>query len=149
MIERLIAQHEVPPGVAIRHVPGPLGVEVVADLDDLSYAFAQLIENALDAISDGDGAASDGAVTVNTRVIGESVSVSVCDTGSGIATDIMPRVFEPLFSTKGFGVGLGLPIIKKVAEQNDGEVTITSEPGLGTAVTLTLPLSRSSKFAAA
>ena len=53
--------------------------------------------------------------------------------------DVLSRVFEPLFSTKGFGVGLGMPIVKQIMEQHGGGIEIVSEQGRGTGVTLWLP----------
>jgi signal transduction histidine kinase len=64
----------------------------------------------------------------------------VRDTGPGIPPETLERIFEPLFSTKGFGVGLGMAIVKQIAEQHAGEVEVDSTPGEGTEVTIHLPL---------
>ena len=69
----------------------------------------------------------------------ESLSVSVTDTGTGIPPDELEQIFEPLFSTKSFGVGLGMPIVKNIVEEHGGTVQVTSEPGTGTTVTVILP----------
>ena len=61
------------------------------------------------------------------------------DTGPGIPPEVLPRVFEPLFSTKGFGVGLGLPAVKQIMEQHSGGIGVDSVPGQGTRVRLWLP----------
>ena len=62
----------------------------------------------------------------------------VADTGGGIPADVLPKVFEPLFSTKSFGTGLGLPMVKQIVEQHGGTITIASEAGKGTRVTVRL-----------
>jgi signal transduction histidine kinase len=64
------------------------------------------------------------------------------DTGIGIAEDDVDKIVEPLFSTRGFGVGLGLPTAKRVAEQHGGGLEIRSELGKGTMVTIWLPISK-------
>jgi signal transduction histidine kinase len=61
------------------------------------------------------------------------------DTGLGIPPEIREKIFEPLYSTKGFGVGLGLPTVKQIMEQHDGGIEIESIEGAGTQVTLWLP----------
>jgi signal transduction histidine kinase len=61
------------------------------------------------------------------------------DTGSGMPPDVYERIFEPLYSTKGFGAGLGLPVVKQIMEQHGGGIEIESEPGRGTRVCLWLP----------
>ncbi len=70
------------------------------------------------------------------------------DTGPGIAPDILPRIFEPLYSTKTFGTGLGLPTVKQIVEQHGGEVELSSELGVGTRALVRLPLPRSQEIAA-
>jgi signal transduction histidine kinase len=63
----------------------------------------------------------------------------IADNGPGIPAENLAKVFEPLFSTKSFGTGLGLPMVKQVIEQHSGTVDIASTPGKGTKVTIHLP----------
>jgi K+-sensing histidine kinase KdpD len=84
--------------------------------------------------------AAAGAITIATRVVGERVTLSLGDTGPGIAAETLPRIFHSLFSTRSFGMGLGLPTARNIVEQHDGTITVESAPGQGTRVTITLPL---------
>jgi signal transduction histidine kinase len=84
-------------------------------------------------------------LTVTTQVSSGRLEIRISDTGCGISEEVMSRVFEPLFSTKSFGIGLGLSIVKSIMEQHDGNVEINSQAGEGTTVTLWLPTSNSQK----
>src|SRR5207244_12587776 len=70
---------------------------------------------------------------------GELVLV-IEDTGPGSSAENLARIFEPLFSTKSFGTGLGLPTVKQIVNQHDGTIAVDSEVGRGTRVTVRLPL---------
>ncbi len=71
------------------------------------------------------------------------------DQGSGIPAEVYERIFEPLFSTKGFGVGLGLPVVKQIMEQHGGGIEVKTEVGRGTTVRLWLDPEADMKGAAA
>jgi signal transduction histidine kinase len=71
------------------------------------------------------------------------VAVEIADTGVGMDEDALGRIFEPYFSTKATGTGLGLTIAKRNVELNGGTIAVTSERGRGTTVTFTLPAAAS------
>lgn len=75
---------------------------------------------------------------MSARAEGQQVVLTVLDEGEGMAPEILHRVFEPLFTTKppGQGTGLGLPIARQMMKDHGGDITLTSEPGAGTRVTL-------------
>jgi signal transduction histidine kinase len=91
------------------------------------------------------GAAAEKAATgervmsVTTAASGGRLEISFSDTGSGMPADVLDNAFEPLFSTKAFGVGLGLPTVKQIMELHSGGVEIESVEGHGTRVVLWLP----------
>ena len=68
------------------------------------------------------------------------VAIAVKDTGTGITPENMEKLFEPLFTTKAKGIGLGLAVSKKLAEANGGRIEVESEPGKGSTFTLYLPV---------
>jgi signal transduction histidine kinase len=72
------------------------------------------------------------------------VAVEISDTGVGMDDDALRRIFEPYFSTKATGTGLGLTIAKRNVELNGGTIAVASERGRGTTVTFTLPVAPSS-----
>lgn len=109
-----------------------LQAEVEADLPpvqgmgaELNQIWANLIDNALDAVATG------GSVLVAARREGNRVVVEVTDDGPGIPAEIRERIFDPFFSTKdvGKGVGLGLDIVRRSIERHDGEIDVESRPG--------------------
>ncbi len=81
-------------------------------------------------------------LTISTQDSGERIGIFVQDNGNGIPSDKLERIFEPLFSTKSFGVGLGLPIVKQIMEQHNGDIEIQSEADKGTTAILWLPVTQ-------
>lgn len=70
------------------------------------------------------------------------MEISFQDTGNGIPEDMQARIFEPFFSTKEEGIGLGLPIAQRIVEEHGGEISVESKPGQGTSFTISIPLSK-------
>lgn len=121
-------------------------VPVMAGAVRMEQVAVNLILNALDAVEGCDGA----VVRVTLETAGREVRLTVSDTGSGIAADVLPRVAEPFFSTKtqGEGLGLGLAICKAILSEFGGDLSIVSHPGKGTTVTVALPLAEPLREAA-
>ena len=119
------------------------------DPDRLRQVVINLVDNAAQAMAEMPAdAAHDRALTVSTRQVGDVAHICFVDTGPGIAPDVLPKVFEPLFSTRGFGTGLGLPTVRQIVEQHGGTVDIASEPGVGTQVLITLAVAPAGELAA-
>jgi PAS domain S-box-containing protein len=118
------------------------GIEVQVDAEMLRRLVINLHDNACQAMTEMEGAGDCARrrLTVRTRRDGESAEIVFSDTGVGIPEEARSRLFEPMFSTKGFGVGLGLPVVRKIAEQHGGGIDIVNNPEGGARATLTLPL---------
>jgi nitrogen fixation/metabolism regulation signal transduction histidine kinase len=98
----------------------------------LGRALVNVIENALHAMRGG------GTLTVRTGRVDGAVQIAVDDTGVGMDADALEHLFEPYFSTKATGTGLGLTIAKRNVELNGGTIAVESAKGRGTRVTITL-----------
>ena len=107
---------------------------VVVDRVLLARAITNMIENALHAMPGG------GTLTIAAEAAPPVVTLSVIDTGTGMDPDALRRIFEPYFSTKATGTGLGLTIAKRNVELNGGKIHVQSSPGKGTTVTIELPI---------
>ncbi|MBI1874705.1 MAG: sensor histidine kinase, partial [Acidobacteria bacterium] len=114
--------------------PNPLYID--GDALALGRVYRNLIVNAIEATTAG------GRIDVACERRGEHVVIRVTDTGCGIAAERLTEVFEDLVTTKRRGLGLGLAICKKIVEQLDGTITITSRVGEGTTFTLRFPAIR-------
>jgi signal transduction histidine kinase len=111
---------------------------VVGHESRLAQVFLNLLANAVQAIPDGDPEWN--TITISARGEGDEVSVMVADTGSGIAPEHLPRVFDAFFTTKpvGEGTGIGLSFCKEVIEGYGGSITVSSVLGEGTTFTVRL-----------
>lgn len=113
---------------------------VFANEARLGQVFLNLLVNAAQAIPDG--RAGENLVTIATREEGGHVVVAISDTGNGIPPDVLPRIFDPFFSTKqiGEGTGLGLFISLGIVKDAGGLITATSKVGAGTTFEVRLPI---------
>jgi signal transduction histidine kinase len=111
---------------------------VPADAEGLAHAFLNLLTNALEAVQD-----NQGAITVTSRYdsMNRNVIVRVIDNGSGIPEDQIASIYTPFFSSKGQkGTGLGLAVTRKVVQEHQGKIEVSSAAGQGTTFTVTLPI---------
>lgn len=142
----------LPPSITLERRLAAPGTTVAIDPERLRCAIANLIENAAEAITDAPDIA-ERRITVSTYAAspeaGTKAEIVIADTGPGMTEDVLHRVFEPLFSTRAFGTGLGLPTVKLVVEQHGGDLAIGSVPGKGTRVQIRLPIAAAKSSAAA
>jgi len=110
--------------------------EAHADPNQLRQALLNLLRNAVDAMEGG------GSLAVRTRLADGRIEVSIADSGHGIPSDEVERIFEPLYSTKPDGTGLGLAIARQIVEVHGGALMCESEQGVGTTFSLRLPPAR-------
>ncbi|MCX8188468.1 MAG: ATP-binding protein [Nitrososphaeria archaeon] len=106
---------------------------VVSDPIILRHVLSNIITNAVQAMSEG------GRLTIEGKREGEKVVLTITDTGKGIPKEIQARIFEPLFTTKSKGMGMGLAVCKRLIELLGGQITFHSVEGVGTTFTITLP----------
>ena len=108
--------------------PFPLDAEL------MERVFYNLLLNAAQA------SAEEGAITVKTRAVDGTAEVAVIDRGPGVDPKIMEQIFNPFFTTKPDGVGLGLAIVSKIVDEHGGRITVESEPAKGTVFRVYLPI---------
>ena len=108
---------------------------VRGDRDALHQLFLNLLLNAQQALAPG------GETVVSVRTAGGRVVVSIADTGCGMTSEQVARAFDPHYTTRPKGTGLGLPIARLIAVAHGGELDIQSTPGTGTTVEVRLPAS--------
>ena len=128
-----LVRREVP-GIAIYKNYQPDIAPFPFDAELMERVFYNLILNAAQATAAG------GAVTVKTRAAGGSAEICVIDRGSGIDPKQLDSIFNPFFTTKPQGVGLGLAIVAKIIDEHGGKIAVESEPGKGSIFRVLLPL---------
>ncbi len=126
-------------------------LEVELDLGDLpmvecypgklNQVFMNLLANAVHATKEKHPTGG-GIIRIITRADGGQLTVTIADNGKGIPADLRERIFEPFYTTKGIGegTGLGLSIVHSIVEKHHGRITVESAVGVGTAMTITMPL---------
>ena len=110
--------------------------DIFVDVNQMHQVFVNLLLNAVEAIQDN------GVITIRSRLDpGQNcVIVEITDTGSGIPSENMLKVFEPFFSTKAKGTGLGLAVSYRIIRNHQGDIQVSSQPGQGTRFTIEIPL---------
>ncbi|HEV2149481.1 MAG TPA: HAMP domain-containing sensor histidine kinase [Longimicrobiaceae bacterium] len=132
MLDYLLRTH-LPPEVAGR-LRAPVDLPPVhGHYDALSRAFANLLLNAADAVG------GEGSVTVVARTLGEAIEVRVTDTGPGIPAEHLERIWEPDFTTKSRGTGLGLALVRQTVQAHGGEVAARTRAEGGAEFRVLLP----------
>jgi len=136
-----LTQYRVPDGIVLVRELGARD-EVAIDQEQFRQVVGNLADNAVQALNDPAWSPPPGhsrRIVVRSESAGPHVRLSVIDTGPGIPPEVLPRIFEPLFTTKNFGVGLGLPTVRQIVELHGGTIDVHSTIGAGTTVTIWLP----------
>ncbi len=133
LLDNAFSMVKVPPQVRVVNDCGDTP-QLNLDVDKAGRVFVNLITNAFDAMPDG------GTLTVKTRTTPQTVEFDLADTGVGIPVESMEKLWTPLFTTKFKGMGLGLPICKRIVEAHGGKIQVESEYGRGTTFKVTLPI---------
>jgi signal transduction histidine kinase len=111
--------------------------QVLVDAGHFERIVVNLIQNAAEAIKASRGF---GEIKVQTGLVGDQAFLEIADDGPGMPPAVVSRIFEPLFTTKSFGAGLGLPTAKQLVEQHRGRISVNSQEGVGSSFRVTLPL---------
>ena len=140
-LRETIAEHSGLTDIAVEFdlKAGPALVSFDSDL--FRRVITKLIENALQALAESrEDREESPRLALKTSVAEGWLELCVDDNGPGISPENLGRVFEPLFSTKSFGTGLGLPIAKRTVEQHGGTIELSSVENSGTTVSIRLPV---------
>ena len=139
LVDRVLEKHPLPEGVQVTTQIADDLPRVYVDPGKIDQVLLNLVTNACQAMPEG------GQLTINAAGRGDprgrpEVSISITDTGCGISAENMEKVFEPLFTTKARGIGLGLPVAKTLVEGHGGTIGVESQVGQGSTFTVRLPL---------
>jgi two-component system sensor histidine kinase HydH len=129
----LIRQEAESAGVVIIHAPHP-EMKMLANPDRIIQLLLNLFKNGLQAMPDG------GELRIELKDAKTTAIVTIADTGVGIPSENIPHIFDPFWTSKTRGTGLGLALCRKVAQEHGGRLALESTVGVGTTVTITLPL---------
>lgn len=140
-IQRAISllQHElISHSVLLTFEPAPEMPLIMASEDHLQGVWVNLIANAIDSFDD----TPEREIKITTAVQNNEVRVVILDTGKGIPTERLSRIFEPFYTTKapGKGTGLGLSLCHRIVKQHGGTIHVDSQLGMGTIFTISLPI---------
>jgi len=134
LIERSLAVVEREQGLSVGlRIPEGLDITIEGDADLLRQAFENVLTNAAQALE------GKGTITIRVSAAGEDLAVSFEDDGEGMPEQALALALSPFFTTRPTGTGLGLPIVRRIAEAHGGHVEIESTLGEGTSVTIHLP----------
>jgi len=134
VIDDTLSLIPLPENIELDRKPGTGLPEVKIDPDQIQQVLANVITNAVEAMPEG------GRLTITASEVEKFLEMKITDTGSGIAPEIAGKIFDPLFTTKAKGIGLGLAVCKSIIERHEGNIEVNSEVGKGTTFTIRIPL---------
>jgi signal transduction histidine kinase len=137
VLQEALSRSAIPKNVEVVSQPAEALPSILADPDQLGQIFSNLILNAIQAMPEG------GRLVIKSEVPSpEWVAISFTDTGVGIPEENLGKLFEPLFTTRARGIGLGMAVVKGLVEAHEGTIEVQSEVGEGTTFTVRLPLAK-------
>ena len=135
-------RENVPSIVTVQEQYGLGDMAVQIDRDQLQRVLVNLISNASEAMVGRDGcelSVEHPEIVIATRLVDGIIEIAVTDNGPGIAPENLEKIREPLFTTKSFGIGLGIPAVMKILQFHGGGLRIDTEVGHGTTMTAWFP----------
>jgi len=144
LIHQTLERFPVPPSVrVVVDIPDDLP-RVYVDKRQMIQVLGNLTTNACQAMTaavmDMNGVQNDGQLSLYSNIQNDMINITVKDTGAGITPENMMKIFEPLFTTKARGIGLGLAVSQKLVDANGGRIEVKSEPGKGSSFSVYLPI---------
>ncbi len=136
LVAQVLEKRPPPEGVEVAADIAPNLLPVYVDRHQMGQALDNLVTNAYQAMTEG------GDLTISAQAEEGAVALSIADTGVGISEENLPKLFEPLFTTRAKGLGLGLMVVKTLVEANEGSIEIQSVVGKGSTFTVRLPTPR-------
>jgi len=150
LVGEILDEYDLPANVSLYRDFGLEHRIVSLDPEQIRRIIVNFMDNACQAIDAlADGEAASGCVTVCTKPSGAGIELSISDNGVGIPPDLLERIFEPLFSTKPFGVGLGLPNAQNIVAAHGGSLSVANDPTGGARIAVWLPVGKDSQTEAA
>jgi len=133
LVERSLALISVPENIEVINLTSD-EPEITIDVNRMERAFINIIKNAFEAMPNG------GRLTIKSAVKDGYVEFTFSDTGFGMSREVLEKIWNPFFTTKSKGLGLGLSICKRIIEAHGGKITVESEIGKGSTFTISLPI---------
>ena len=127
-------------GIELRERLGRDLPRVLLDQRYLREALLNLIKNAIAAMVEAPDSDRPRVLAIASAANGESVTIRIGDTGPGIPQEIQGKIFEPYFTTRDFGSGLGLTLVYKIVKEHLGEIELDSKPGAGSTFSISIPI---------
>ncbi|MEL7449096.1 MAG: ATP-binding protein [Pseudomonadota bacterium] len=138
----VVGEYPLPEEVTVDTAGVGAGLMANGDSELLRRALVNVLDNAVHAVTRQQPRTAphpDPRVVLATRTDNDQIVMTVTDNGVGMTDEVIAGAFQPLFSTKGFGTGLGVPAARQILQQHGGDMAFESKPGTGTTVTLRLP----------
>ncbi|MEX2725609.1 MAG: nitrogen regulation protein NR(II), partial [Candidatus Freyarchaeota archaeon] len=135
VVDEALSLVSVPPNIRVSKVVVDDPV-VMVDVEKMKRVFVNIVKNSFDAMPEG------GELAIEIRLAGGNLKIIFADTGRGVPPELLDKIWAPLFTTKARGLGMGLPICKRLVEAHGGSILLESLPGKGTTITITLPVKR-------
>ena len=133
LIAEVAAEQSKIRGLDIHFTPGENIPEIAIDSEPIRRVFINIIDNAVQSLGEN------GRIDICTKSEAGNIVITTEDNGCGMDRETIDSIFEPLFTTKPKGIGLGMAIVKDIIDKHDGAITINSLENRGTMVVITLP----------
>ena len=147
-LNSVIDEQTIPEGIVITKELNLRNINLLIDTNRFRRAVINIIDNSCHSMLDNNlqtVTTKNAHINIKTLTNASRVEIIITDTGCGMTKDTLDKIFEPLFSTKAFGVGLGMSTIKQIMRQHSGDIEINSEKSKGTTVILWLPLNKATE----